>query len=129
MSSPSPNFHYRERQIKVNAITQAQLIKLMLEGDHNCQELAEETGLHYVTVCQYARELHRIGAAHIVRWDEDRNGRRNIRVYKLGVGKDVKAQRMTVAERQTRYRHKKRMAAQLGLIGAKVVPVLEQEPA
>lgn len=129
MNKPPSNFHYRDRQIKVNAITQARLIKLMLEGDRNCQELADETGLHYVTVCQYTRELHRVGAVHIVRWDEDRNGRQNIRVYKIGVGKDVKPRRMTVAERQTRYRHKKRMATQLGLIGAKAAPVLEEEVA
>lgn len=129
MNTPPSNFHYRDRQIKVNAITQARLIKLMLEGDRNCQELADETGLHYVTVCQYTRELHRVGAVHIVRWDEDRNGRQNIRVYKIGVGKDVKPRRMTPAERQTRSRHKKRMATQLGLIGPKVTPVLEEEPA
>ena len=41
--------------IKINAISQAHLIKEMLDGTLTCKELAEETGLHYVTVLQYAR--------------------------------------------------------------------------
>lgn len=53
------------RCIKINAISQAHLIALMLDGIYTCKELAEETGLHYVTVLQYTRELHRAGAAYI----------------------------------------------------------------
>ena len=44
--------------IKVGALTYAQLVKHMLHGDMSCHELAEVTGLHYVTVLQYTRELH-----------------------------------------------------------------------
>ncbi len=51
------------KQIKVGALTYAQLIKFMLEGEHTCHELAELTGLHYVTVLQYTRELYAAGAA------------------------------------------------------------------
>jgi hypothetical protein len=93
--------------IKINAITQAQLIKLMLDGMLTCQELAEETGLHYVTVLQYTRELHAVGAAHICWWEKDVLGRDSIKVYKIGKGKDAKRQRMTGAERQARSRSKR----------------------
>ena len=64
------NLVYGNEVADGNAITQAHLIKLLLEGDYTCQELADETGLHYVTVLQYTRELYRAGAAYIVRWDK-----------------------------------------------------------
>lgn len=95
------------RQVKINAFSQAQLIKLLLEGTHTCAELAELTGLHYVTVLQYTRELHRAGAAHIHRWEKDSRGRDIRRVYQLGVGRDAKRQRMTSAQKAARYRRKR----------------------
>jgi len=110
--TPPPNNAGR-RLIKINAITQAQLIKLLLEGTYSCAELAEMTGLHYVTVLQYTRELHRAGAAHICMWDKDGRGRDLMKIYKLGVGKDVKRQRMTGAERQRKYKAKKALHAQV----------------
>ena len=106
-----------KRIIKINAITQAHLIKLLLEGDYTCQELADETGLHYVTVLQYTRELYRAGAAYLVRWDKDSRGRDVLKVYKLGVGRDTKRARMTDAQKQARYRAKDQMARLLGVKG------------
>lgn len=103
------------KQIKVGALTYAQLVLHMLEGVHNCQELADLTGLHYVTVLQYARELHAAGAAHICAWEKDGRGRDSIKVYKIGAGKDKKRERMTLAERQARQRGKRNA---IGLIGA-----------
>lgn len=93
---------------KMNAIAQALLIKLMWEGIYTCEQLAEETGLHYVTVLEYTRALHRFGAAHIASWEKDGRGRDLIKVYKLGPGKDAKRQRMTPAERSARHRSKQR---------------------
>jgi hypothetical protein len=93
--------------IKINAISQAHLIKAMLDGTLTCKELAEETGLHYVTVLQYARELHAVGAAHICFWEKDILGRDSIKVYKIGKGKDAKREKMTGAERQARSRSKR----------------------
>jgi predicted ArsR family transcriptional regulator len=110
--TPPPN-NAGKRLIKINAITQAQLIKLLLEGTYSCAELAEMTGLHYVTVLQYTRELHRAGAAHICMWDKDGRGRDLTKIYKLGVGKDVKRQRMTGAEKQRKYKAKKALHAQV----------------
>ena len=105
----TPPSNKGKRVIKINAITQAQLIKYMLDGTYTCIELAEHTGLHYVTVLQYTRELHRAGAAHINSWEKDARGRDSIKVYKIGEGKDAKrAKRLTGAERQGRVREKKR---------------------
>jgi hypothetical protein len=99
----------KRKQIKVSALTYAQLIKYMLEGIHNCQELAELTGLHYVTVLQYTRELHAAKAAHISSWDKDVRGRDIIKVYQIGPGKDAKRDKLTAAQRQARTREKKRV--------------------
>ena len=113
MTRPPPPNNAGKRLIKINAITQAQLIKLLLEGTYSCVELAEMTGLHYVTVLQYTRELHRAGAAHICMWDKDGRGRDLTRIYKIGVGKDVKRQRLSAAERQRKYKAKKALHAQV----------------
>lgn len=98
--------HDKNQIVKMNAVAQAQLIRLLLEGMYSCKELANLTGLHYVTVLQYCRELYHAGAAHICMWNKDERGRDNIKIYKLGEGKDKKRQRMTDAERQARYREK-----------------------
>lgn len=99
------------KQVKVGAITYAHLIKNMMHGDMNCRELADETGLHYVTVLQYTRELHAVGAAHISRFDADAQGRHNIKVYKLGQGKDAKRVRMTAVQRRARYLERRKSLA------------------
>lgn len=104
-----------KRLIKVNALTQAHLIKLLLDGDRTCEELAEETGLHYVTVLHYTRELHRAGACFIHHYEKDVRGRDNSKVYKLGVGKDAKRFKLTDAQKQARMRERRRMAQLLGL--------------
>jgi hypothetical protein len=96
--------------IKVNAMSQAQLVKLLLDGTHTCYELAEASGLHYITVLHYCRELHKAGAAHIAMWEKDSRGRDLLKVYKLGAGKDAKRSKMSSAERQQKYRDKKKHA-------------------
>lgn len=111
----NPPTHTGRRVVKINALTQAHLIKLLLDGDRTCQELAEETGLHYVTVLQYTRELHRAGAAHITRYEKDIRGRDMIKVYKIGKGKDAKREKMTSAEKQARVRNRNRMATLLNI--------------
>jgi hypothetical protein len=70
--------------------------------------LAELTGLHYVTVLQYTRELHRAGAAHISSWEKDVRGRDSVKIYKLGVGRDAKREKLTSADRQVRARARKK---------------------
>lgn len=98
----------RKKYRKINAFTQGVLIKLMLEGELSCQELAEETGLHYVTVCEYTRELHRAGACYICEWRKDGLGRDCVKIYRIGVGKDATREKKTATERQRKYRKTKR---------------------
>lgn len=96
----------KNKIVKMNAVAQAQLIKLLLEGVYTCKDLAELSGLHYVTVLQYTRELYEAGAAHICMWQKDNRGRDMIKIYKLGEGVDKRRQRMSAAERQAKYRKK-----------------------
>lgn len=99
------------RIVKINAFTQAKLIEALLDGVYTCVELAEMTGLHYVTVLQYTRELHRAKAAHICGWEKDTRGRDVIKIYKIGRGKDAKREKLSAAERQARTRTKKKAQA------------------
>ena len=92
--------------VKVGALSYANMIKLLLDGDYTCAELAEETGLHYVTILHYTRELHKAKAVHITRWEPDTRGRYLCKVFKIGSDKDAKRPSMTRAERQQRCRDK-----------------------
>lgn len=105
------------KQIKMGAVLYAQMCALMLQGDLTCQELADETGLHLVTVYQYTREMHRFGAAHIVRYEPDVRGRHIVKIYKLGKGKNAPRITMTPAERTARYRYKLRAIKEANLLG------------
>lgn len=105
MTIPAP----RRKMIKVGALTYANLIKHMQSGVFSCYELAELTGLHYVTVLEYARELYRVGAAHIVDWGCDKRGRATLKIYKLGAGKDAKRPpRVSSVSRSAAYRRRQR---------------------
>lgn len=109
----------RKRSVKVNALSYAHMVKLMLEGLYTVKELAEQTGLHYVTVCQYSRELHRVGAAHICAWQPDARDKDAIKIYKIGQGKDAKRRRLSATEKQRRYRaNKAGRVASVFLLGA-----------
>ena len=103
-----PPLNKGRRIKKINGFTQAVLIKHLLEGVYSIRELADITGLHPVTVTDYTRELHRVGAAHIDHWEKDNRGRDSIKVYKLGPGKDAKREKLTPAQRQARCREKAR---------------------
>lgn len=105
--------------IKIGALSYANLIKALMAGELTVRELAEETGLHYLTVCYYTRALHKVGAVHIVRWDEDACGRRTAKVFQLGAGKDAKRVKQTDAQRQASLRARKYAAKQLAVLAGK----------
>ena len=77
---------------KINAMSQAQLIRLLLDDDLTCHELADQTGLGYRTVCEYMLALHKAGAAYIADYRQtgDGWGRDGARIFKLGTGRSDK---------------------------------------
>lgn len=87
-------------------MSQAQLIKLMMQGTHSVKEMADLTGLHYVTVLNYTKELHKAGVTHISTWRKDTAGRDALKIYKMGSGEDAKKTSMTAGERQRKYRER-----------------------
>lgn len=95
------------KQVKMGAFSYALMLKYMDEGVYSCADLAEMTGLHLVTVYQYTREIHAAGVAHIALYEPDARGRHNIKVFKLGAGKDAKKPRLSGRARQARCREKK----------------------
>jgi len=97
-------------QVKVNAMSFAILVKEMLAGEYTCEQLSERTGLHYVTVLRYTREMHRAGSAYICAWRMDKRRQYVLKVYGVGNREDVDKPRKakTPAERQLKYRAKLR---------------------
>jgi len=94
--------------VKVNAMSFALLVREMLAGSYTCQELAERTGLHYVTVLTYTREMHKAGAAHIRAWRMNEKRQYVLKVYGIGDMQDARKPRaaLTPAQRTQRYRMK-----------------------
>jgi hypothetical protein len=68
-------------------MTFAIMCKLLMEGTRTCQELADDTGLHVLTVYDWTRELHRQGVIHICMWEGE--GRSSTRIFKFGPDKDA----------------------------------------
>lgn len=97
-------------QVKVNAMAFAHLVRELLAGEFTCEELSDHTGLHYVTVLRYTREMYKTGAVHICAWRMNNHRMYVKKVYKIGNYQDAAKPRkpMTRAERSLRYREKKR---------------------
>ena len=108
---PAPPTTKGRKIYKVNTASQALLIKLMLDGLHNTDTLADETGLSPVTIRRYCYELHRVGAAFIDHYEQDRLGRDQTKVYKIGVGVDAVPRRLTDKQRQARHRTSMKLLA------------------
>ena len=94
--------------IKLNGLLFARMVKMLLDGA-TVHEIADETGLHKVTVTRYTRELHKARAVHIAHWEADSLGRECIKGYRIGDQRDVPRQkRKTAAQRTALYRARKR---------------------
>lgn len=68
---PTPPNNKGRKVKKINHFTTAHLLTLLFDGLLPLEALAAETGLHYVTVCDFTRELHRARVLYIDHFDED----------------------------------------------------------
>jgi len=75
---------------KINALTYAILLRELMDGDKNCHQLAEATGLNVQTIYDHTKAMYKIGVIHVHEWEADTKGRCAVRIYKLGPGKDAK---------------------------------------
>lgn len=104
--------------MKVNCMIFCKLIKLLEEGTRSCRELADETGLHVLTVYQYTKEMHKQGLIHIATWEYNDYGRPSIRIYMWGKGKDATRQTMTRKEAHQRRKARARAMTQINRLVA-----------
>lgn len=93
---------------RINQLSNAKLIRLLLEGVLDCKALAAESGIHYTTVLSYVAALRTEGAVYIDHWEPDARGAMRVKVYRLGVGVDALQPTYTNAERSKRYRENKK---------------------
>ena len=110
----------RSKKVKMNAVLTIRVIKLLFYNEMTAHDVAEETGLHLVTVSRYIREMHKQKMAHIVAWEKDSKGRDVTAVWKFGRGADKPRSVISAAERQRAYKQRlkqkeiiQRMAGQL----------------
>ena len=72
------------------------------------RELADQCGLHYVTVTAVIRAMHARGVVHISGWEVDRRGNLSVRVYSIGKGADAAKKLKAKADVQREFRERKR---------------------
>jgi predicted ArsR family transcriptional regulator len=104
---------------KVNALAQAKMIALLLEGPQSNADIGEVTGLHRVTISEYMRALVKEGAAHISSWLPDSMGRDATPVYALGKGRNARRRKLSCAERAQRNRDRRKQAQQALVVAGK----------
>lgn len=104
--------------VKVNAMSYAKMIAMLLDDDHSKREVAKATGLHYLTVCEYMAELRKVGAIYVADFRTDRLGRRTTKAFRIGRKPDAVPTRMSGAERTRRYKSRRSSLDRLWPIGA-----------
>ena len=100
----------RRKVSRPNAIAYAELVKALLEGGYTMRELADQCGLHYVTVTAVIRAMHARSVVHISGWEPDRRGNLSVRVYSLGKGSDAAKKLKAKTDVQRAFRERKRRA-------------------
>jgi DNA-binding IclR family transcriptional regulator len=90
--------------IKINGMSFALLIKALRTGDKSLTDLADASGLHYLTAAHYVRELKKAGEVHVSRLRADTLGRMSVKLFTLGPGIDAKRDPMSARERKRRQR-------------------------
>lgn len=75
---------------KLNALCLAKLVRALMDDEMSYRDLAEATGLYYLTVVRYVNALHKERVVHLCEYRPDKLGRKCIRVFAWGEGRDVK---------------------------------------
>ena len=69
--------------MKVNAMAFADLMHALVYRHVTAREIADQTGVHYVTVLDYLRQLHKRRVIVISGWRKDGNGYGLTRVWSI----------------------------------------------
>lgn len=108
--------------LKVNALSQAHLVRLLFEGGYTRAQLAEKSGLHYGTVVDYVAHFRKVKIAYIDEYLPDSIGRLAVPAFKLGIDQpDAKRPRkLTQAQQQQRVRNRKKSIETLQLMAGPI---------
>lgn len=119
----------KERSVihKVNQEAYAITFKTLIANPCTAYELAEETGLHVVTMQELMRCFARHKLVHISAWDQDTQGRDTTPVWTFGKGKNVPRRRQTRAEIAARYRERQKMLKLVNLTPT-ATTVMKKQP-
>jgi len=96
---------------KVNQETYALAIKFLINNDATFQQIADETGLHIVTISKLIKTFKKHKLVHVCDWLPDRLGRDATMVIRWGEGKDLKRFRMSSKDRQRLHRESKKQVS------------------
>lgn len=107
-------------QRKVNHMSTAKAVKLLMDAPVTPHEMADIVGLHLHTAGELLRSLHREGCVHISGWETDTMGRDCTAVYSIGAGKDVARRKKTGAQRQAEKRARVKAAQVLSMMAGPV---------
>jgi len=93
---------------KINQEVYAKLLKFLISNDATLKQLADESGLHVITVGNLIKTFRKHKLVHICEWEMDRLGRDQTMIIRWGEGKDIKRFRMSGKERQRLHRARKK---------------------
>jgi hypothetical protein len=93
---------------RINQLSNAKLVRLLLVGELSCEALAAESGIHYMTVLDYVGAMRNEGALFIDHYEADSRGAMRVKIFKLGFGEDAIQPVLTRAERSKRYRENRK---------------------
>jgi hypothetical protein len=97
--------------IKTNALSYSKLIAALVnDSPLTVTELQIPTGLHYGTIREQLRALHKERLIFIAGYKKDARDRDNEHLWSWGNQKDVKKFKLSPSQRQARAREKKRLA-------------------
>jgi predicted ArsR family transcriptional regulator len=96
-----------KRPSTLNHLSSAIMIEALMHGPVSVVDISDETGVSYTTTRRYIATLFARGLIHVAAWHEDTRGRRTLRAYKLGKGRNApRPAPRTHAERQSRHRER-----------------------
>ena len=105
---------------RINASSNARLMKALMDNDMTYQEMADHVGLHYLTVARFMRELHKQKVIHVAEWRRDARGCASEKVWGFGEERDAKKPAPLGPARVRIARARKAQAAMLHMMAGRL---------
>ena len=102
MNKPTPP--RTPRRSRMNMLTMAQTLRIVLSGRFTRQEIVDATGIHDVTAMRWVNTMRKLRLIHVADWLPDTLGRDGIAVFELGDAPDKKRRALSGRERARRHR-------------------------